>query len=699
MAVIYRKFGEKRGLRSALQFVMATASFNFLDYFGFRYLFYTTFGLLLAISTTPPLVVYYPISKWSRKTWVRFVKWRNPSCTIVEETSVRSTLDQGRNQGIYTLLVQGKTIADGVRSHLLELTAKRPHLRSVLKRILGLYAWEQTTEFDVDNHLVTASCSFKGRPITESNLQEFVSDVTEKFLSPNFSPWQVFVVNCYLNGEETKVCIVRAHHLILRHSHLTLADFLPLKHSRENWAYQETDSPLTNLYSKPSAIPRLRQMLTESFSNYWNEFLCNNDPAENPEILKKQIGIFHCLKIAIIVWVSTVKEVTKCYKKIEGFKFTEYFSIFTREASKRNFRAHVVLWAFVSAVNPVEILYSGIHWAWYTCVTLTLKMPILLIRELNALRSSQKHYHPDTLTSMLSCYLPLIFQAIAEVVSITLIVITAPKLILEELFFKPVQTNHQLRPDSLCGRKIVAWSEEVEIETIRKISSITGASEAEILLATTAGSFKEYFKKKELQTPPEILVTAKFVSQKSIFIRNHEAKGVLCIGLPTKTPLFEDDPVETLQVIQENVQLARSKQKATYALSAAESSSGLVSSYTPSIVLKLALLYLTRRYSLSVTHVDGDLPVEGVDAAMYWRPPQGYCSMSVTLHRHGKGVRLGIIGDKHIAPQHSIITKAFPRSVQELAITVGVPRTPSRSRSPSPPSPLGSASPATSPGH
>lgn len=76
-----------------------------------------------------------------------------------------------------------------------------------------------------------------------------------------------------------------------------------------------------------------------------------------------------------------------------------------------------------------------------------------------------------------------------------------------------------------------------------------------------------------------------------------------------------------------------------------------------------------------------------------------FAGMSITLHRHGRGVRLGIIGDAMIGPQHYIITKAFPRSVQELAVTVGVPRTPNRSRSPSPVGPTGSPNPTTSPGY
>ena len=138
-----------------------------------------------------------------------------------------------------------------------------------------------------------------------------MSEVTSKFLPSGHSPWQVYVINCLLRGQESKVCLIRAHHLLLRQQHLTLADFLPLKYSPGNWACQESDSPFTNLYTEPSALPELHQKLTESFSNYWNEFLCNNDPTERPEILKKTIRLFQCLKIFVIVIVATLKEFSR----------------------------------------------------------------------------------------------------------------------------------------------------------------------------------------------------------------------------------------------------------------------------------------------------------------------------------------------------------------------------------------------------
>lgn len=148
---------------------------------------------------------------------------------------------------------------------------------------------------------------------------------------------------------------------------------------------------------------------------------------------------------------------------------------------------------------------------------------------------------------MLWYYLPLMLQATIEVLSISWIAIKAPKMILEELFLKHPQAN-RLQTTSPCGRKVVAWSEEVERELLGKISNMTGATEAEVVLTATVDALKEYFRQSGVRIPNDVLATGKFVRQRAIFVQNHEARGVLCLALPTRTPLFEDDLVEILQV-------------------------------------------------------------------------------------------------------------------------------------------------------
>nr|XP_033321385.1 uncharacterized protein LOC117217699 isoform X1 [Megalopta genalis] len=649
-------------------------AFNLMDIFGISLLFHLGVSLVLLFLVVPVFLLIYPALSWSKMCWIRFVKWKYPNVIVEEENSIEIILDHFRNYGIYTLLIQGRSVAEGIRGHLVHLTSSRRYLRMSLSTRWGLYVWKDQKAFSVDNHLLNSPSSFRGHPITETNIQDYVSFLTSKFFPFRQSPWQVHVINCTLDGEECQICLVRAHHLVLRQEHLVLADFLPLQYSNEVWTCQEPESPFTNLYVQPSALPKLYQKLTDSFTNYWNEFLYNNDPIERPEILKKQIGTFQCTKIAVIVFVSFLKEVIRLYQKGEMYRIFDIFSILQKEAYKRNFGLIAICRALLKSLNPVDALFDGVLSFWRLTVTVALKMPVLLLKELRALRSRHKHYYPGTLTAILWYYIPLVFEATMETFSIISIAIKAPKLILEQLFLTHPEAN-RLQTTSPCGRKVVAWSEEIELDVLQKISDMTGATEAEILLTATVDALKQYFKQSHVVIPDRVLATGKFVKQRSVFMQNHEARGILCLALPTRTPLLDDDLVEILQEVQRNVREVRSEQSAIYAITAAEMSSGLITSCLPSLLLKVVLNQLTRRYSLSLTHVDGDLHVQGVDAVMYWRPPRGNCNMSITLHRYGKAVRMGVMGDALIGPEHCVITRTFPKSVNKLASVVGVSTT------------------------
>ncbi|KAJ8679654.1 hypothetical protein QAD02_015441, partial [Eretmocerus hayati] len=632
-------------------------------------------AFLLELLVLPTLLVSYPLCQWSRKCWVRYIKWKYPHCIVVEESTARSIMDQGRNQGIYTLLVECPTISiEQLRNHLIQLASTKPLLRLALTTKYFRYAWEKLDEFSIDNHVIVAPSLFKGRPINESNIQDYVSDTTSKFLGSNSSPWQVHSIG------SGRYWLVRAHHQLLRQEQLALGDFLPLERARwhhgsaalhHHRQHQHLESPLVNVYAEPEALPRLHQKLTESFSNVWNEFLSNNDPTERPEILKKRVSLWQCAKIAVIVGFTILKEISKKYRRQEGLGFIETWSILTREANKRNFSLSLVLRAFLNLLDPLETARTSVAWIWYLGITLTLKVPILAWREVRAASLlHEHHYYPDSLVSILSCYLPLMFRASLEVISMMAMALGAPFAVTEELFRSWRYAD--LRSESQSGRKVVAWSDEVELELLDKISAVSGTGHCEILLTAAVDSLKDYFRCSGQSMPEELLATAKFTSQRSLYTYERESKGLLCLALPTKTPLFDDDVIEILQVVQKNVEEARRKQRAIYAITAAEAHSGLVTSCIPSILLKIGLNHLSRKYSISVTQVDGELPAEGIRSAVFWKPPQGNCKLSMTLHRHGEVVRLAVMADAVMGPQHAAITRGFARSLHKLALTLGV---------------------------
>lgn len=68
-------------------------------------------------------------------------------------------------------MIQGRSIAESIRAHLIHLTSSKRFLRAGLSTRWGLYVWKDLDYFSVDNHLLNSPCLYRGRPITESNIQ------------------------------------------------------------------------------------------------------------------------------------------------------------------------------------------------------------------------------------------------------------------------------------------------------------------------------------------------------------------------------------------------------------------------------------------------------------------------------------------------------------------------------------------------
>jgi hypothetical protein len=50
-------------------------------------------------------------------------------------------------------------------------------------------------DFDINNHVLMGQSTFKGRPITESNIQDYVSsEIVSKYMPHDYPPWQIYII-------------------------------------------------------------------------------------------------------------------------------------------------------------------------------------------------------------------------------------------------------------------------------------------------------------------------------------------------------------------------------------------------------------------------------------------------------------------------------------------------------------------------
>lgn len=48
--------------------------------------------------------------------------------------------------------------------------------------------------FNIENHITLYPSNYRGRPITEANIQDYISNIVSKYLPPDLPPWQICVI-------------------------------------------------------------------------------------------------------------------------------------------------------------------------------------------------------------------------------------------------------------------------------------------------------------------------------------------------------------------------------------------------------------------------------------------------------------------------------------------------------------------------
>lgn len=48
--------------------------------------------------------------------------------------------------------------------------------------------------FEIDNHINVCPSSYRGRSVTEANIQDYISNIVSKYLQVGLPPWQICVI-------------------------------------------------------------------------------------------------------------------------------------------------------------------------------------------------------------------------------------------------------------------------------------------------------------------------------------------------------------------------------------------------------------------------------------------------------------------------------------------------------------------------
>lgn len=387
-------------------------------------------------------------------------------------------------------------------------------------------------------------------------------------------------------------------------------------------------SPLTNIFQYPVYMPQLITRLQISLANSWNEFKCKFDPyvgrpanqqqtiataqftdPKDPIETKIPIETLPQLMASLLVsYVSIANDFSR------GFYATKHHPIaklrflnglINREVKKRNISWDVTWQAICTTMSPIHVTKTVFAWICWLCVTMSILSPYLIYRELQAFRYCFFHGHsgyPDTIIGFLFVYMPLGYRAIKECLHFIAIFIEAPRFIYEELIQIHHSDEYVLQNISLCGRKVISWTDKISVNDVRKACAKYHISPTELYMSATSATIREILNEFEsVPIPKQIRVFATHHQYDYLLGRlnhDHSESSHLCLTLPMDTVSREQ-----IDQIHNNFCTARDNQIGMYLLFLLHKRFNVLTKFLPAIWTVIIFNYLSRRFSITVTEI------------------------------------------------------------------------------------------------
>uniref|UniRef100_A0A8D8CNW9 (northern house mosquito) hypothetical protein n=1 Tax=Culex pipiens TaxID=7175 RepID=A0A8D8CNW9_CULPI len=678
------------------------------------FLFFVAFCAIL-----PVFAISYATVSTTRKLWIAFLANRYPYLKFARTNNIRSLVDTSRNPGVFHVLLQieGSCDIHAIKAKFIDQVLSRRdqygrlcfgRLKFPLISCWGQYAFvKKTKDFNIDNHIILAPTLHRGRPLTEANLQDYVSEFISKYMPPEIPPWQIFCIPMAPGGRDGSgvaaecdsvapyyYLLYRVHHLLLEEqTRLKISDLLLVDVKQCGvetvGSLSECNSIFANMMRGPVYLPKMWRDLNASISNKWNEFVYNHDPLESPDIEKKQIkGIQQLLSMLLIGVVVIVSDFVRGYSKVSAnplIKIDYLKSLIDREIQRRNLTLGTIWNAILSSLDPINVVKEWIFLLWKIGATITLMVPWYIYREVEAMRIYMLigKIKRNTVAGFLLEYVPVLYGALGECFTGIKLLYTAPRLVAEELFERRSDiTEHYLQNVSLCGRKVVSWSEKIRMDELKLVERGTGRkagysnhtpNETEILLAILSKSLQALCYEGDGKIPRMMHLSGRCMLEDYLLgTTNYRTgnSGFISLNLPIESL----DQRTLLRSIRYSIAQIRQKQIILNFLTIAQLKHDFLTNALPVVVMKLLMNYLSRRFAVTMTEVIENPNVterrnllgHTIKDIIYFRPPQSNTSVSITVQRFNGEVRFACMADSQIGPKHLALTAGFRKHLQNL---------------------------------
>lgn len=528
------------------------------------------------------------------------------------------------------------------------------------------------------------------QPIDENNIQECISGLISKHMPCETPPWQIKLIQ--LSDESAYYILIRIHHLILdEQKNLNIGDMMLLDRSKgmsiintvPNEEKYLIQTPLDNIIKTPINLFSIYEDIIDGLISRWNEFVMKHDSLDHFDgIVKRPESLYDLFSSLTMTFLNTyIDYKQRSNKVLKGstdpqLHFRYMNDLFSIECQKRQLSFRIFFRLLGQALHPLNVIKNTLKFILRTICIWMFLSPFYILRELNALRRFlflNEDINSNSFCGFFLTYIPLCFGAVKELLVLSEIVFTAPRMFVEELLKSREDEGHYLN-STLSGRKHVSWSDTILIDRLHAKALRNKQCYSEVMFSTISLCLLKFFQEleKEQSLPSHINFNFRSVPFSYLYGVNYTRKGVIGLKLP-----LEESSLRQFASIREEIIQSRRNQIVFYLLSLIQIRFDFLTTVIPSMWLKLLINFISKKFPISITLVLGMNEYEPKEMitcynaeivdVFFFRTPQSNITLNITIQRFKEKVHLNVMCDSNVQ-NYQLISNNFKNAFYKIPL-------------------------------
>lgn len=243
-------------------------------------------------------------------------------------------------------------------------------------------------------------------------------------------------------------------------------------------------------------------------------------------------------------------------------------------------------------------------------------------------------------------------------------ILVGPLMVLTKFVSKSDRSS--IHGQELCGKKVVAWSKNVDLSLVKQVKNVAGTTVNDVMVSCLAGALHDYLKGRDncdgaklddmwASVPVDIRA-----STNSVKLKNKFALVFL------RLPIVAKNAVDRLLATKQRMDIIKTSAEPLVTATTVQ-----ILMMLPEFISRPLIDFFARKMSCVLSNVPGPqqtlyLGGQKIAQGIFWVPQRANIGLGLSIFSYGGGIRVGVYCDECVIPKPKEVVEGFEKNFWQL---------------------------------